>query len=179
MEILSRKTFYSTKIITQKLLILHFHDIFHKVLKMTHISHTEGAPHFIPLLNLYSNKIISSDKIDVFSFAIIVYILFTKKHPFDGERDIYVIKKLIEDGYRPDTTDKIPERLAELIERCWNNDPDVRPCFDEILYEFDNYTTSYFDFDVDFDELNYYRNDVLGNNPQNNVRDDDDDMDVF
>ncbi len=31
-----------------------------------------------------------------------------------------------------------PEEVAQLMSRCWDNDPDKRPCFQEILTHMEN-----------------------------------------
>ena len=84
------------------------------------------------------NKI--TNKIDVYSFGVTLFSLFSTKFHFSGgqPRTINQLMKFITGGKRY----KIPQNMTEfyenLINRCWSNDADERPSFEEILELFES-----------------------------------------
>lgn len=75
-----------------------------------------------------------NEKIDVYSFGILLYHLFVKKLPFDNiqnvKRDLESLK-----GLKPRINDDDPilPVFRRLILTCWNEDPSSRPTFDKIV----------------------------------------------
>ncbi|MFB6375172.1 MAG: protein kinase, partial [Bradymonadaceae bacterium] len=64
---------------------------------------------------------------DVWSLAIIVYELLTGNVPFDGDSAMNVMLSVVEDPPRPlPTTDVIPDRLRELLDRALAKSPEDR-----------------------------------------------------
>lgn len=61
---------------------------------------------------------------DIFSFGFVLYEMVTGRRPFSGESQATVIAKLLRGECPP--LDDIPERLAHVIERCLNKDPEAR-----------------------------------------------------
>ena len=59
-------------------------------------------------------------------------------------------------GVRPTFSDDVTEPMRELISRCWNDDPGERPEFGEIYEKLANDYKSYFQFNVDEDEIQEY-----------------------
>ena len=54
---------------------------------------------------------------------------------FDGKKPIrttFAFMREIERGCRPKHIGLIPEQYWELIRRCWDNNPEDRPSFEEI-----------------------------------------------
>lgn len=76
-----------------------------------------------------------SKKSDVYSFAMIMYEVFTNESPFFGMNQYEIAKSVTEEGKRPEihSNYKIPEFYSSLISRCWSQNPSERPTFDEIL----------------------------------------------
>lgn len=74
---------------------------------------------------------------DVYSYAMLLYELFTKKRPFS---DISYIQFLLsaEKGTRPEITADVPEIYRELIENCWKKEPEERLTFDQIASQLKN-----------------------------------------
>ncbi|KAK8898411.1 hypothetical protein M9Y10_000698 [Tritrichomonas musculus] len=90
--------------------------------------------------------------VDVYSFAMIAYELATGKKPFDKEKSAFSFGKKIIDGYRPTFPDSFPEKMQELICRCWSKNVSERPSFEEIFNELSK-DFSYLGEDVEEDEI--------------------------
>lgn len=72
-----------------------------------------------------------SKKIDVYSFAMIMYEMLEGRRPFADEENFSVAAEKASQGVRPVfETKRIPPEVKELIEEMWDNDPDHRPDFD-------------------------------------------------
>ena len=101
-----------------------------------------------------------SNKIDVFSYAIILYELTTQHKPWSHKKNLQVFNLLrfVKDGQRPTIRDReIPDKYVELIERCWDGDPDARPSFIEIVKLFMDEKEEFFDLSlVNEEELDDY-----------------------
>lgn len=71
---------------------------------------------------------------DVYSFGVVIYEMYTGRFPFPRMKPVQLMFFVTEGG-RPKfhESDNIPPTLKELIERCWANDKDTRPTFEEIL----------------------------------------------
>lgn len=88
-----------------------------------------------------------SNKIDVFAYAIILYELTTLNKPWSHKKvTVYSLPTLIKNGERPSIKDnELSDDYLELIHRCWDIDPKVRPSFIKIVKGFMDYREVYFD----------------------------------
>jgi serine/threonine protein kinase len=71
---------------------------------------------------------------DVYSFSMTLYSLFAT--PWGRRGRPWFVLSALSSGRRPERVPTIPERLWQLIEWCWNHDPDMRPTFLTIIREF-------------------------------------------
>jgi len=92
-------------------------------------------------------------KVDVYAYAIIAYQILTKTTPFSNFSQ-KKLERYVASGSRPDIS-LVPPNFRELVTRCWDQDDNVRPSFEEIL---DYFTKKYLILDkVNDDYINYVR----------------------
>ena len=70
---------------------------------------------------------------DVYAFSLIVYQLLTKSS-FYRSSSRYKIMLGVPNGLRPELNDDIPQCYRKLISKCWEQNPEERLTFDEIVY---------------------------------------------
>jgi len=73
-----------------------------------------------------------TEKVDVYSFGILLWELHTHKTPFKSMHALQVAQKVLQ-GMRPVIPEKCPPELSKLLEICWHAEPSVRPSFMEII----------------------------------------------
>ena len=76
-------------------------------------------------------------KADVFSFAIVLWELVTTKIPYENLTPLQAALG-VRQGMRMEIPPKVHPRLSKLIERCWDENPHVRPLFSEITVELED-----------------------------------------
>ena len=70
---------------------------------------------------------------DVYSFAFIVYQVVTGEVPFSNLSSSHqVFNEVVLKGERPRIKETVPNVYQELIKKCWSEDPNERPTFEEI-----------------------------------------------
>ena len=94
--------------------------------------------------------------IDVYAFAIIAYEVITRKVPFSDKNgrpaSFQTLIKNVLNGIRAVFTEGVPDKMIKLISKCWSQDPQERPSFNEI-YELLANDFTYFDETVDEEEI--------------------------
>nr|XP_057922221.1 receptor-interacting serine/threonine-protein kinase 1 [Doryrhamphus excisus]XP_057922223.1 receptor-interacting serine/threonine-protein kinase 1 [Doryrhamphus excisus]XP_057922224.1 receptor-interacting serine/threonine-protein kinase 1 [Doryrhamphus excisus] len=84
--------------------------------------------------HLESIHAISTEKSDVYSFAIVVWVIVTGQEPYANARNEDQISQCVRNGDRP-ALDLIPANtpteIIQLMKRCWIHNPLQRPTFQE------------------------------------------------
>ncbi|KAJ6419650.1 hypothetical protein OIU84_029715 [Salix udensis] len=82
------------------------------------------------LLNGSSNKV--SEKVDVFSFAIVLWEILTGDEPYANMHYGAIIGGIVSNTLRPTIPSHCDSEWRGLMEQCWAPNPAVRPSFTEI-----------------------------------------------
>lgn len=75
----------------------------------------------------------SDEKSDVYSFGVILWELCTLQQPWGGMNPMQVVGAVGFQSRRLDIPDNLDPVIADLIQRCWQTDPRLRPTFAEIM----------------------------------------------
>ncbi|XP_026230891.1 receptor (TNFRSF)-interacting serine-threonine kinase 1, like isoform X2 [Anabas testudineus] len=76
----------------------------------------------------------STEKSDVYSFAVVVWVILTGEEPYANARNEDQISQCVRKGDRPAENlipQDTPAEIIQLMKRCWNHDPQQRPTFKE------------------------------------------------
>ncbi|XP_058227444.1 serine/threonine-protein kinase STY13-like isoform X2 [Rhododendron vialii] len=71
-------------------------------------------------------------KVDAYSFAIVLWELLHNKLPFEGMSNLQAAYAAAFKNTRP-SLDDLPQDLALILDSCWNEDPNARPNFSQIV----------------------------------------------
>eukprot|EP01105_Mastigella_eilhardi_P010558 TRINITY_DN2467_c2_g1_i2.p1 TRINITY_DN2467_c2_g1~~TRINITY_DN2467_c2_g1_i2.p1 ORF type:complete len:137 (+),score=39.06 TRINITY_DN2467_c2_g1_i2:261-671(+) len=75
---------------------------------------------------------------DVYSFAVLAYIVLVENDPFASFKTAWEITDYVVRGDRPKIPEEVPSQLAFVISRCWAQTAHERPNFYEITQIMEN-----------------------------------------
>ncbi|EEF29894.1 map3k delta-1 protein kinase, putative [Ricinus communis] len=75
----------------------------------------------------------SDEKCDVYSYGVILWELCTMRQPWGGMNPMQVVGAVGFQQRRLDIPDDLDPAIADIIRRCWQTDPKLRPTFAEIM----------------------------------------------
>ena len=91
-----------------------------------------GTPHWMAP-EMLSNHGVYNSKVDVYSFAIVMWEVLTGNYPYAGLDQQQIVAQVLVNDARPEIPDGAPQPYVDLMRRCWDRSPDVRPTFDQII----------------------------------------------
>ena len=100
------------------------------------------APELIPDLGTPNedqdtNKFKISSKVDVYAFGIVLWELYNECAEWEAWSWDQVLVNVGSKNYRPPINPaSTPFVVEQVIKACWTLDPDLRPSFQELLYQF-------------------------------------------
>jgi serine/threonine protein kinase len=77
-----------------------------------------------------------NEKADVYSYGMLLWEMMTRDIPFRGMLGVKIALAVAQDAARPLMPQDAPPSLANLIERCWSQDPEGRPDLSSIIRAF-------------------------------------------
>ena len=143
----SRKSFFGTVTISpnskssymKRRWSVHLKDLEQSTKGFTTKTGTER--YMAPELHTFEDNAVYTNKVDVFSFAILAYELLARRRAYE---DLYmtmeqVARLVCEQGLRPKVPKKWSPDLVALMERMWAKDPNDRPSFGDIVDDLNNF----------------------------------------
>ncbi len=75
-----------------------------------------------------------NEKIDVYSFGIILWEIETREVPHQGRDQLRLQFDIIK-GLRPEIRGGMDKRAVVMMQLCWDTNPDARPDFRDLVKE--------------------------------------------
>lgn len=108
---------------------------------------TIGTPHWMAPEMFNSSHY--DNKVDVYSFGILLWEMITGSTPFEGMTAFQIMNAVCQNNQRPPISDDVPEGLRNLMKACWEQNPADRPTFEEVFNEFASLKAYFADTDLE------------------------------
>ena len=104
-----------------------------------------GTPHWMAPEIFESDRY--TEKVDVYAYGMILWEMLTEQVPFKGKTSVQVAIAVCNNNERPAIPPSCPTTLKNLIQMCWQRDPEKRPSFKQIYHALSEKKTMYRDTD--------------------------------
>ena len=74
-----------------------------------------------------------TETVDIYSYGMILYYLLSGRPPWASMNGLMAVERAAKEGDRPNIPRDWDERLSNLLQRCWDENPQARPSFQNIL----------------------------------------------
>jgi len=81
-----------------------------------------------------------SEKADTYSYGVVLWECVSGKKPFEDVNPLRVISMVAHESFKLPIPETCPEKVKELIQLCFSEDPENRPTFSHIVEVLDNVT---------------------------------------
>ncbi|XP_059801620.1 receptor-interacting serine/threonine-protein kinase 1 isoform X1 [Hypanus sabinus] len=118
------------------------------------LQNNAGTLAYLAPEHLQSLNTKATEKSDVYSFSIVVWVILTNKEPYENALNDAQVMHLVLKGDRPDQNlipEGSPKEMISLMENCWANKPEERPTFTECNQEFKPFYEENLQKDIDED----------------------------
>ena len=75
-----------------------------------------------------------TEKVDVYAYGMMLWELVTEQVPFKGRTSVQVATAVCMNNERPIIPSSCPTTMKNLIQMCWQRDPEKRPSFKQIFH---------------------------------------------
>jgi hypothetical protein len=91
-----------------------------------------GTPHWMAP-EMLDGSGMYDERVDIYGYGIVLWEIMTKKIPYAGMDADQIIAQVGTNDIRPTIPPTAPDAVRDLIQRCWDRDPDRRPSILETI----------------------------------------------
>lgn len=120
-----------------------------------------GALFYMAPESIFGNKY--SEKSDVYSFECLMFEVVTDQELYPELKNLNSIqimpKMASHQIQKPEFKNHVKKTIEDLIKRCWSDDPDKRPTFEELFHKLSHNSEEWIT-DNEYDVFKYFLDDV-------------------
>jgi serine/threonine protein kinase len=79
-------------------------------------------------------KVSYNPSCDIYSFGMIMYEIYSRKTPYEGENPRKILRKICDPrvNHRPTIPANCPDKMREIMKKCWNGKAAIRPAAEDL-----------------------------------------------